>query len=401
MPEFAYIARDATGRRVEGVIEASTRAEVTAVLAGRGLFPVSIDGQLQKPKSVRAGRVPGQLLATTYRQLADLLRNGVPLLRALEVIRRQISHRVLREVLGEVLRRVEDGASLGDAMARYEWVFGEMAVSMVRAGGEGGFLEESLARVAEFTAIQEDLRKRTLGAMAYPILLAVLGTLVTVGLMVFFVPWFEPLFESLRQRNELPWITEFLLSTSTQLKRWSPIILVALAGGIWGFRTWCRTDSGRWWVDRTKLRLPIVGNIFRNFAVARFCRVLGTLLRNGVPIVRALQIASTATGNRLLGVAIQKATQDITEGKELAPPLAACKYFPPTVVEMIAVAEQANTLDSVLLDIADTLERDTWRLLELAVRLLEPIMLMIIASVVLVLVIALLYPMLKMSMAIG
>jgi general secretion pathway protein F/type IV pilus assembly protein PilC len=272
---------------------------------------------------------------------------------------------------------------------------------MVRAGGEGGFLEESLARVAEFTAIQEDLRKRTLGAMAYPILLAVLGTLVTVGLMVFFVPWFEPLFESLRQRNELPWITEFLLSTSTQLKRWSPIILVALAGGIWGFRTWCRTDSGRWWVDRTKLRLPIVGNIFRNFAVARFCRVLGTLLRNGVPIVRALQIASTATGNRLLGVAIQKATQDITEGKELAPPLAACKYFPPTVVEMIAVAEQANTLDSVLLDIADTLERDTWRLLELAVRLLEPIMLMIIASVVLVLVIALLYPMLKMSMAIG
>ncbi|MCS7237648.1 MAG: type II secretion system F family protein [Thermoguttaceae bacterium] len=401
MPEFAYVARDATGRKVEGVIEAATRAEATAVLAGRGLFPVSVDGQLQRPEKIRFGRVPRQHLATVYRQLADLLRNGVPLLRALDVIRRQTSHRVIRDVLGEVYRRVEDGASLGDAMARFEPVFGEMAVSMVRAGGEGGFLEESLARVAEFTAIQEDLRKRTLGAMAYPILLAIMGTLVTVALMVFFVPWFEPLFESLRQRNELPWITEFLLSTSTQLKRWSPLLLVGLVGTVWGLRAWARTDAGRWWVDGFKLRLPVAGNIFRNFAVARFCRVLGTLLRNGVPIVRALEISSTATGNRLFAVAIQKATQDITEGRQLAPPLAASGHFPPTVVEMIAVAEQANTLDSVLLDIADTLERDTWRLLELAVRLLEPVMLMVIASVVLVLVIALLYPMLRMSMAIG
>ncbi len=356
MPEFTYVARDSSGRKVEGVVEATTRAEATGVLVGRGLFPIRVEGEVKAPKGPRLGRVPGQLLATTYRQLADLLRNGVPLLRALDVLRRQTSHRVLRDVLAEVQRRVEDGASLGDAMARYESVFGEMAVSMVRAGGEGGFLEESLARVAEFTAIQEDLRKRTIGAMAYPILLAVMGTIVTVALMVFFVPWFEPLFDSLRQRNELPWITELLLSTSAQLKRLSPLLLVGLVGVIWGGRQWARTDAGRWWLDRVKLRLPVVGNIFRNFAVARFCRVLGTLLRNGVPIVRALEIASTATGNRLFAVAIKKATQDITEGKELAPPLAACGHFPATVVEMIAVAEQANTLDSVLLDIADSLE---------------------------------------------
>lgn len=401
MPEFAYVARDASGEKVTGVIDAANRREVLAALAARSLFPVQVHGESVVADRQQVGRVPAHLMAAFYSQLADLLASGVPLLRALEVLRKQTSHRVLGGVLEQVYRRVEDGAPLGDAMRRFESVFGEMAVSMVRAGGEGGFLEEALSRVAEFTEIQEDLRKRTLGAMAYPMVLASVGLIVVTVLMLFFVPKFEPLFDNLRRRNELPVITEALLGVSGVFQRWGWIAIAAAAVFAWFGRRWLRSEPGRWWRDQTKLRLPIVGRIFRNLAVARFCRVLGTLLRNGVPIIRALEISSEATGNRVLGAAIQRATENITAGQPLAEPLAACEHFPITVVEMIAVAEQSNTLEKVLLDIANSLERNTWRQLDLAVRLLEPVMLMLLAAVVLVLVIALLFPVLKMSTAIG
>ncbi len=164
-------------------------------------------------------------------------------------------------------------------------------------------------------------------------------------------------------------------------------------------RQWLATESGRWWRDRTKIRLPMVGTIFLNLAVARFCRVLGTLLHNGVPILRSLEISSEATGNRVLGAAIQEATENISSGQRLAGPLAACGHFPPAVVEMISVAEESNTLETVLLTIADSLEKRTWRQLDLAVRLLEPIMLLLLAGAVLLVLVALLYPMFKMSYA--
>jgi len=167
-------------------------------------------------------------------------------------------------------------------------------------------------------------------------------------------------------------------------------------GGIFA-RRWLVSEAGRVWRDRWKLRLPLVGKIFQNLAVARFCRVLGTLLRNGVPILRSLEIASDATGNRILQAAILEAAKDISAGQRLAGPLAACGHFPSTVVEMIAVAEESSTLETVLVDVAESLERRTWRQLDLAVRLLEPLMLLLLAGVVLVLVIALLLPVIKMS----
>jgi general secretion pathway protein F/type IV pilus assembly protein PilC len=192
-------------------------------------------------------------------------------------------------------------------------------------------------------------------------------------------------------------MTDWLLNTSAAMQRWGLWIILGLvaAGGF--ARQWLITEPGRYWRDRVKLRLPLVGKIFTNLAVARFCRVLGTLLHNGVPILRSLEISSGATGNRVLAEAIGKATENISAGQPLAGPLAASGHFPPMVVEMIAVAEEANNLENVLLDVADSLERRTWRQLDLAVRLLEPVLLMILAAVVLVLVIALLLPVLKMS----
>jgi len=276
---------------------------------------------------------------------------------------------------------------------------------MIRAGGEGGFLEEALARVAEFTETQDDLRRRTLGAMAYPMMLAVVGLLVVTGLVIFVVPRFEQLFGRLRERGELPALTDWLLWLSNLPWRWDfwfpwggGILGGLILGGV-ALGRWLQTEPGRLWRDHMKLRLPVAGGIFLSLSIARFCRVLGTMLRNGVPILRSLQVASDAAGNRVLAEAIKKATENIRAGQNLAGPLAASGHFPPTILAMIAVAEESNTLETVLIQIADSLEKRTWRQLDLAVRLLEPVMLLLLAGAVLLVLVGLLYPMFKMSYA--
>jgi general secretion pathway protein F/type IV pilus assembly protein PilC len=227
--------------------------------------------------------------------------------------------------------------------------------------------------------------------------LAVAGILVVTGLMVFFVPKFGVLFERLRERGELPQMTDILLNISDLLRHRGWLVLLVVAVAVVLIRTRLATPSGRRAWDRMKLRLPGAGPIFQSLAVARFCRVLGTLLRNGVPILKSLDIARDATGNRVLSEAIEKATQNVSSGERLAGPLKASGYFPTNVVEMIAVAEESNTLDQVLIQIAESLEKSTSRRLDLFVRLLEPVMLLILAAFVLFIVFALLMPIIKMS----
>ncbi len=400
MPDFHYIARDAAGTKITGVVQAAGRREATSSLVARSLFPLEIGETVKSVEPKRVRRVPAQLLATTFGQLADLLKSGVPLLRGLEVIQRQTSHSGLNHILAEIHHLVEEGSTLADAMARFPRIFSDMAVSMVRAGGEGGFLEEALTRVAQFTEAQEDMKKRVLGAVTYPAFLSVVGTIVVIILVVGFVPKFEDLFARLRELGQLPPVTDWLLWLSATLRKYGWLILLLLGVGGWFARRWLITPEGGFWRDRIKLKLPLAGPIFQSLAVARFCRVLGTLLRNGVPILRSLEISRNATGNRVLGAAIGEATENISAGQSLAEPLGASGRFPPAVVEMIAVAEQANNLENVLLDVADSLEKNTWRKLDLAVRLIEPILLLVLATAVLLVVIALLLPMIRMSQAI-
>ncbi|MDG2380805.1 MAG: type II secretion system F family protein [Pirellulaceae bacterium] len=397
MPDFAYVARDVQGKRVSGTISAGSEREAVSVLSGRSLFPLQIKaGQTRQAWTIRR-RVKGQQLANLYAQLSALLRSGVPLLRSLEVIKKQSSNQTLQEVLDDVRDRVEDGANLSEAMKQHETVFGELAVSMVRAGSEGGFLEDSLARIAEFTEQQEDLKSRTMGALAYPMFLGVVGTVVVFGLLIFFVPNFGQIFEQLREEGQLPVLTEWLMWTSDTMQRWGFLILLGIGILVIFVRSRLATPAGRRWADSWKIRLPVLGNIFLSLAVARFCRVLGTLLMNGVPILKSLDISRDAAGNRVLSEAVENAAENISAGDTLATPLSASGHFPTTVVEMIAVAEESNTLDTVLIDISDSLEKQTSRRLDLAVRLLEPVMLLILAGIVLLVVIALLLPIFKMS----
>jgi general secretion pathway protein F/type IV pilus assembly protein PilC len=400
MPEFSYEAIAGTGQRSNGTLTATSEREAMAMLDARGLFPVRIQAAQAAQGGHRWGRrrVRAKHMAPFYSQLADLLHSGVPLLRSLEILERQTSTPALSEVLREVRARVADGTGLAEAMAQHPRAFDELAVSMVRAGQEGGFLEDVLKRIADFTEHQEDMKARVVGALVYPIFLLVVGFLILVVLVAFIVPRFEPIFDKLKQNNELPWMTEALLGTSHLLLSWKGLALAAGAIGliVYLFR-WARTETGRLRLDGWRLRMPGAGKIYLNLALARFTRILGTLLRNGIPILQALRIAKDSTGNRVLTDAIDHAADNVTAGNSLAAPLAACKHFPRDVVEMVAVGEESNNLETVLLDIAQGLEKRTSRQLELFIRLLEPLLLIVMAGFTLFIVSGLLLPVFKMG----
>ena len=401
MPDYSYTARDIDGAMVEGTITATSQREALNLLSGQELFPLQVNTSSARPATLTNKRVKGQLMATTYSQLSALLRSGVPLLRSLRIIEDQSSNQTLKLILREVHDRVEDGQGLAEAMGAFPKAFSDMAVNMARAGSEGGLLEAALDRGAKFTEQQEDLKAETIGALAYPVFLGTVGSLIVAALIIFFVPRFGEMFDSLRSRGELPILTDWLLGFSQALQDWWMIMIAALIAGITVLKIQLNTDFGQRWKDLIKLRIPLAGPIFQSLAVSRFCRVLGTLMRNGVPILKSLQISRGAAGNRILSEAIDKASENISAGESLARPLAASGYFPRTVVEMIAVAEESNTLDDILVEIADGLEARTTRRLTLMVRLLEPIMLLVLAGAVLFVVIALLLPVIKMSSTMG
>jgi general secretion pathway protein F/type IV pilus assembly protein PilC len=403
MSQYAYVARDMTGKKVTGVVDAGSPREATAQLSAKNLFPVEIkvtDAKAAANKSALTNKkVKGQVMATFYAQLASLLRSGVPMLRSLTVLSQQSTDATLSAVLTEIKGRVEEGEPLGQAMARYPRVFSEMAVNMTRAGAEGGFLEDALERVGTFTELQEDLKGRTISALAYPIFLFGVGTIVITILLVFFVPKFDTMFDRLRSKGQMPWVTDALLAFSRMLQSYGWILIVLAVIAFFVFRAKLASEAGREWGDRIKLKIPVLGGILMNLAVARFCRVLGTLLANGVPILKSLDISRSATGNRLLSNSIADAAENIRSGDSLASPLRSSGHFPLTVVEMISVAEESNSLDRVLPEIADSLEKRTFRRLDLFVRLLEPVMLLVMAMLVMLVVLALLVPVIRSSTA--
>lgn len=398
MPEFAYQARNLTGEIVNGSLTANSEREVVTLLTGQSLFPIKVTASKTTSTGKGfGGKVNDQKIATFYEQFASLMANGVPLIRSLTILKQQSSSPVLSTTLEDVIARVEDGEAIAEAFARHPRVFSDMAVNMSRAGAEGGFLEDALERVAIFTEQQAELKSRTMGALIYPIVLAVIGTLVITVLLVFFVPKFGDMFEQLRSMGNMPAITEWLLWFSTSLQRYGIFVLLGLAM-LWGLiQAQLNTPAGRRTWDRIKLKIPLFGPIFLSLAVARFCRVLGTLLKNGVPILKALDISRDASGNKILSEAIQKASENITSGESLSVPLKKSGHFPVTVTEMISVAEESNTLDEVLISISDNLEKSTVRKLDIMVKLVEPLMLLVMAGIIMVVVIALLLPIMRMG----
>ena len=398
MPEFSYIARTMTGQDVKGLISADSRSDVMAMLSQKSLFPMTVAPAKQPLFNLKFNRpIRAEILAATLTQLSDLLTNGVPLLQALDLLSQQATHDRLKEVLSDVRGRIAEGKQLHEAMGLHRDVFSDLTLSIIRAGTEGAFLEASLQQTAEFLERQEELRAKIKGAMAYPAFLAVAGSTVTLVLIVFFVPKFKELFASLERQGTLPTPTIILLWLSNFLGRFGIFVAMALAGLIALLRRWAASPNGRQKIDSIKTKVPVFGPIVLNSAVSRFCRILGTLLRNGVPMLKALEISSDSSGNVVIGQAIRKSAENISAGESLSTPLTKCGLIPANIMAMISIAEEANNLERVLSNVADGIDKKVARQLDTMVRLIEPALLMVMGSAVLFVIVALLLPVFEMS----
>ncbi len=317
----------------------------------------------------------------------------MPVLRALSVLSKQSSSGSIARVLREVHDGVAGGETLADAMGKHPHAFMPLHVSMVRAGEKGGFLEDVLTRLSEFVSRQDALRNKFIGSMIYPCVLLTAGVAAVVLLMLLVVPSIRSLLES----QDLPWVTQIVFAMSDVLGKYYFQLGIVIALFIATLSAFFSSSVGKDAWALIQLKAPGVGKIYTMVALCRFCRIFGTLLANGIPILNALKIAKESAGNKYLAEAIDKAAEAVNLGEPLAVPLAQSKVFPPAMIDMIAVAEESNTLEKVLVEIANTQEERTGRQIELFVRLLEPLMLLLMGVMVMVIAIALLMPILSMA----
>ncbi len=397
MPSFSYSAVNATGQPVNGILTAENYQVALRMLDEQALYPVKVAEGIDRGRLsiTRRGRVKSSHLTTYYGQLADLLKAGVPMLRSLDVLSRQASHGSLTQLVKELREDVAGGTSLGEAMLKHPHAFSPLHASMVKAGEQGGFLEDVLTRIATFTEKQDELRNKVVGSMIYPVILIVLGSGIVMLLMLFVVPKLRPYLRP----ETFNIMTIAVFAVTDFLQKNYLLLMVGVGLAVTAASALIKTQAGRQAFERFKLKAPVLGGILTLVAICRFCRILGTMLHNGVPILHALKISKDSAGNELLAAVIEKAGESVRKGAPLSQPLADSGLFPPAVVDMIAVAEEGNNLETVLVQIADTYETRTARSIDLGVRVLEPILLVCMALLVFCVAIALLLPILTMGSA--
>jgi general secretion pathway protein F len=393
------VARSARGNRVEGELEADSPAAALRALEDKALFPIEVR-ELQDRMAEGAGKGKGvrsRDIGTMYGQLADLLGSGVPLLRALDTLNKSTVNPRLRVLLKEIRGAVADGKSLNDSMREYPNVFPPLHTSMVHAGERASMLVTVLYSLSGFIERLDELRSKVLGAMIYPALLTLVGVGVMILALVFFVPKFEPLLADVDKA--LP--TEVIFGLSVLLRSYWYLMVAGLVGlgmGVWSV---AKLEPARRWMERWQIRIPVVGVALRMVAITRFCRILGTMLENGVPLLQALAIAKDATGSTLMSERIVDAMESVRGGKSLTAPLREGGLFPEQVLAMLSVAEESNKLQKVLLQIADTVERRTNQQVDQAVRLIEPVILCLVAAGIGFLALGLLLPIFTMASSLG
>ncbi len=399
MALFQYTALTDAGEKISGALEAESEAMALRLLGEKRLFPVSVrgDGMVSgKPKPKRR-RVRSRDLGVMYGQLADLIGSGVPLLRALDSLVKSTVSATLKELLKEIRGSVAEGKSLTDSLRQFPEVFPILHTAMIQAGERAAFMEEVLRSLSEFLERLDDLRSKVMGAMIYPALLSALGMTVMIGALIFFVPKFEPLLASAKK----PLPTEVMFAASKIMRSYWYLVLVGVVGGVALVWANIQSEKARRRMEIWRLKVPVVGTALRLVAITRFCRILGTMLTNGVPLLQALKISKDATGSVILGERIAEAADAVREGKRLSEPLGHGDFFPEQILAMISVAEESNKLDKVLVQIADTVERRTNRQVDNAVRLIEPVILCLVAAGIGFLALGLLLPIFTMASQLG
>lgn len=411
MPTFQYRALQTDGKIAEGQIEAGGRAEAFRVIEGRSLRPISlkegVNGKVKStsakpaapspaanPGNPAADGAPGEsgfkltlgapkisarVLENFTRLLSSLLAAGVPLSRALVILQKEAANPTAKAKWKEVHDMVVDGMSLADAMSKSPETFPKVYVAMVEAGETGGFLDVVLNQIADFQSREKEMRGKVMAALLYPAILLMLALGVIVFLLVFFIPRFQLLFSGFGA--QLPLITRIIVGVSDVVRHYGLLVAVVLGVVFFLTRAWIVSPVGRRSWEGFILKLPIIGELLAQFAMSRFCRMLGTLLGAGVPLINALNVARRSIGNQILVDAVSNSIDRVKEGKALGLSLAECRaLFPGSVLEMISVAEESGRLDAELVRLANVTEGDLDRQLKTAVALAEPLMLFFIAG---------------------
>lgn len=388
---------------MEGSLEAETEQEALAKLSQMGYFPLSIQREETSPQGQAAPRsfrlftrIRRRDITLFTRQLADLLESGLPLMRTLDVLREQMENPRLQEVLADLASQIRDGRSLSDALAIYPRVFSPLYVSMVRSGEVGGMLGGVLARLADFAEKEEELHVKMRSALAYPILILLVGMGTIAVLLIFVVPKLVLLFQEVGQILPLP--TRVLIGLSQWFVSYWWLV-VSIAGlGVFLVRRGGLSQGARLAIDRIKLRLPVCGSLIKKVEIARFARSLATLLSHGVPILQGMQVVVQAAGNELLRGELQQIGEQLKGGDSLSQGMRRGRIFPALVTHMVAVGEEAGSLDRSLFKIADTYEREADRAMKLMTSLVEPVMILIMGSLVGFIVIAMLLPIFEIDL---
>ncbi|WP_395748608.1 type II secretion system F family protein [Prosthecobacter sp.] len=412
MPTFHYIALDQNGQETTGDLEAASEADAMNQIRQSGLYLTNIaaEGQGQaaaikkraktatkgKTKSVKVGanaKVKSKSLMIFTRQLATLIDSGLPLLRGLTVLGRQEPNLVMKGTINTLADNVQTGSTFSESLQQYPRIFNKLYINMVKAGELGGVLELVLNRLAEYQEKAQKLKNKIVAAMVYPMIVMFIAAGIMIFLMMVIVPRFESIFQDmLGSKDKLPPLTKFVIGFSRGMMDNIIYLIAFVIAVIVGWRVLASNAGGRRWIDRTKLKLPLFGDVQRKTAISRFTRTLGTLVTSGVPILQALNITRDTAGNTIVSDAITKVHDAVKEGESMVAPLESSGVFPPMVISMVDVGEETGQLPEMLLKIADVYEDEVDNSVSALTSMLEPLMIVVLAVVVGTIVMALFLP---------
>jgi len=404
MPVYEYTCLDNSGKTLKGILDADSPVVVRQKLRGSGMFPVEVKEAVPRTRGLPSGPVsllgflkgvkPGEISVMT-RQLSILLGAGVPLLKSLEALISQITNPMLKKIMAQIKESVNEGNSLAFSLSQHPRLFSNLYINMVHSGEASGSLDVVLDRLAEFGEHQQALRGRFKAALAYPVFMSLIGTLVLFFLITFIVPNITKIFTEMHQT--LPLSTMVLIEVSNFLLSFWWVILLTFFIGIVILKQIKKRPGIHYIWDKLKLCIPVLGPINQKIALSRFGRTLGSLLQSGVPLITALQIVGKIVDNSLIGRAIDNAVEDIQAGKSLASTLDQSRWFPSIVVQMISVGEQSGELETMLNKIADTHEREVESHIMALTSMLEPVMILVMGLIVGFVVISILLPIFEMN----
>jgi general secretion pathway protein F len=403
MPVYEYKALDASGKALSGIIDADTPREARHKLRMQNLFTTSVSeaqkeialtSEVQVRKVLK--RIKRKDISTATRQLATLLRSGMPLVQSLSAIIEQLEGQPLQKVMLEIREKVNSGSSFADALADHPKLFSTLYVGMVKAGESAGALETILQRLAEYMEKSDKQRSRIRSVMVYPIVMLFVGGSVLTFLMTYVVPTLTKLFTEMNR--DLPLPTQILIAISGFARSYKMLIILgALVMGIVAFRRYIRKERGRFKYDAFRLRLPVLGPLIRKLSMVRFARTLGTLVAGGVPLLQAMEIVRNVVGNAVIGKALDEAKENISRGQTIADPLKNSKQFPPIVTHMIAVGEASGNLEEMLFNVADAYEDEVETAISGLTSLLEPMIIVVMGVIVGFIVLSILLPIFDMN----